>query len=83
MAEESKTFDELLTAFEDFVPDLDDFVENIIDKNPEVVEWVPIPQGTPAIQSFMLGRIVAIGIMEFMGKAFGRESTYIPADPKE
>ena len=78
MADEAKTLEELILIFGDVTSFMDDFAQDIVTRNPGVVG-----EHEDGTTSFLLGRIVAIGIMNFLTNAYGRsELGYVPADPQ-
>src|SRR5947208_887656 len=80
----TKTLRELVEAFLKEVPSLDDQVEDILRRHPEVVTAYLNSQGTKTARDYKLGRIVAISILNFLFRAYGRPDLgYVPRKERD
>jgi len=84
MADDAKTLEELIKILEAILPDMDDVVQTINDDHPEVTELIAVEGTNQLTPSYMLGRIVGIGVMDFLCAAFGRTDLgYTSADERD
>ncbi len=79
MPTEPKSLEELLVILGAAAPKLDDFAESILRANPNLI--INEPEGR---QGYLLGRFLAIGIMNFLCQAYGLppNTGYIPTHPQ-
>ena len=75
----AKTLEELIQIFGDTVPLLDDKVAKILEDHPDLFVQTAGAGKPPPVKDMMLGRIVAIAILDFLCYAFDRPDLgYLP-----
>jgi len=79
---DSRTLRDLIEKLTEVTPLLDQKVADVLSRAPDLTTSESRPDGTAAVTSYRLGRIVAISILDFLCWAYDRpELGYTPAGP--
>jgi hypothetical protein len=72
MTDDAKTLPELVDKVGEIVPLLDDKVEDMLRRYPDLVMTQTNERGEQTIRGYNLGRIVAIALLDFLCWAYDR-----------
>ena len=81
---DTKTLRDLVEAFLKEVPSLDDEIEDLFRRHPEVVTFQTDAWGKKTASDYKLGRIVAISVLNFLFRAYGGPKlSYVPRKERD
>jgi hypothetical protein len=81
---DAKTLVELITKVQEAIPLLEDKVEDLLRRHPDLFTFETDVEGKQTVGNYQLGRIVAICILDFLCWAYDRPDLgYIPPSAQD